>query len=102
MRVLVFFDLPTGTKAERKAYAKFRKNLINDGFEMLQYSVYCRITQNHDDANKYVTSVKRYLPKKGAVRLMKITEKQYQAMQVLVGEQTAGEKFLSPADLVEL
>ncbi|WP_334082272.1 CRISPR-associated endonuclease Cas2, partial [Helicobacter typhlonius] len=43
MRVLVMFDMPTCSKKERKDYARFRKNLIKDGFMMLQYSVYMRI-----------------------------------------------------------
>ena len=102
MRVMVFFDLPTGTRKERRIYSQFRKNLINDGFEMLQYSVYCRITMNHDDANKYINRIRAYLPPKGSVRLMKITEKQYQSMLVLVGEETLNEKYLTPKELIEL
>ena len=39
MRMLVFFDLPVTTKADRKAYAQFRKFLVNDGCDMLQFSV---------------------------------------------------------------
>jgi len=102
MRVLVFFDLPTGTAKDRRQYATFRKSLVNDGFEMLQYSVYCRVTLNHDDAEKYIRRIRKYLPPKGSVRLMKITEKQYQSMQILVGEQTSGERFLTPEDMLEI
>ena len=43
MRVLIFFDLPVKTVAERKAYATFRKNLLREGFIMVQESVYSRI-----------------------------------------------------------
>lgn len=99
---MVFFDLPTDTPKDRKAYVAFRKNLIRDGFEMIQYSVYCRITQNHDDAEKFAARIGTYLPPKGSVRLMKVTERQYQSMRILVGERTATEKFLSPVDLLEL
>lgn len=102
MRVLVFFDLPTGTAKDRRQYATFRKSLVNDGFEMLQYSVYCRVTLNHDDAEKYIRRIRKYLPPKGSVRLMKITETQYQSMQILVGEQTSGERFLTPEDMLEI
>lgn len=102
MRVLVFFDLPTGTAKDRKVYTRFRKNLINDGFEMLQYSVYCRVTVNHDDAEKYIRRIRKYLPPKGSVRLMKITEKQYQSMQILVGEHSPGERILAPEDVLEI
>ena len=102
MRVLVMFGLPTGTKKDRKAYAYFRKRLINDGFSMLQYSVYSRITRNHDDARKYIQRVKTYLPPKGSVRIMQVTEKQYNSMLILVGETTATEDFLTPKEFIEL
>lgn len=102
MRVLVLFDLPVASKKDRKAYAAFRKFLINDGYDMLQFSVYSRITQNHDDAQKHIARISRNLPPKGSVRVMQVTEKQYNSMLVLVGERTSTEKFLTPEDFVEL
>ena len=96
------FDLPVSTKKDRKNYAKFRKFLIHDGYDMLQFSVYSRITQNHDDAKKHVERLSKNLPPKGSVRVLQITEKQYASMTVLVGERTATEDFLTPADFMEL
>jgi CRISPR-associated protein Cas2 len=101
MRVFVFFDLPVYTKKLRKEYAKFRKFLINDGFFMLQYSVYTKIARNHDDANQCILSVKRNLPAHGSVRLLSVTEKQYAAMQILVGEATREEDFLKTKEILE-
>ena len=46
------FDLPTNTSEDRKNYTRFRKSLIKLGFDMLQYSVYARITKNNDDSKK--------------------------------------------------
>jgi CRISPR-associated protein Cas2 len=43
MRVLVFFDLPVVTGEQRRAYVKFRKFLVKNGFLMLQESVYCKL-----------------------------------------------------------
>ena len=102
MRILVFFDLPVSSGKDRKAYARFRKFLINDGYDMLQFSVYSRITQNHDDAKKHTVRLSKNLPPRGSVRVLQVTEKQYAAMQVLVGEKTASEDFLSPDDFTEL
>ncbi len=98
MRILVMFDLPVKETKDRKAYSKFRKFLINDGYDMLQFSVYSRITQNHDDADKHIERLSRNLPSKGSVRVMKVTEKQYNSMKILVGEKTATEDFLKPED----
>lgn len=102
MRVLVMFDLPVTTEKDRKEYTRFRKHLISDGFSMLQFSIYCRITRNHDDAKKHIQRLKFNLPPEGSVRVMSITEKQYSSMQILVGEKTAGEILLTTAELIEL
>ena len=69
---------------------------------MLQFSVYSRITQNHDDARKHVERIKKNLPPKGSVRVLQITEKQYASMLIMVGKRTATEDFLTPADFMEL
>ena len=102
MRVMVFFDLPVSTKTDRKNYSAFRKFLINDGYDMLQFSVYSRIAQNHDDARKHIERLNRNLPPKGSVRVMQVTEKQYNSMLILVGSRTATEDFLTPTDFTEL
>ena len=102
MRILVFFDLPVITKKQRKNYATFRKFLVKDGYNMLQYSVYCRITRNHDDAQKHINRLCRNLPPEGSVRVMLITEKQYGAMEVLVGKMTASENHLTPREIIEM
>ena len=43
MRMIVFFDLPTESEADRREYRKFRRMLVKNGFIMMQESVYCRI-----------------------------------------------------------
>lgn len=99
MRVTVLFDLPTGTKGERRAAAKFRKFLLDDGFDMLQYSVYARLCPNRDVAKKHMLRVKKNAPDKGSVRLIYITENQYANMEVIVGEKTVQESNVSTRQL---
>lgn len=102
MRILVFFDLPTSTKKDRKKYAEFRKHLIKDGYDMLQFSVYSRITLNHDDAKKHIARLMMHQPPKGSVRVLTVTEKQYNSMLILVGSKTASEDFLAPKEFLEI
>lgn len=102
MRVLVFFDLPVVSKKDRKAYAEFRRFLINDGYAMLQFSVYSRITQNHDDAQKHIKRLCGNLPPKGSVRVMQVTEKQFNSMIILVGDETGSMPYLATQEFVEL
>ncbi|MBO4980284.1 MAG: CRISPR-associated endonuclease Cas2 [Lachnospiraceae bacterium] len=85
MRILVMFDLPVGTSAERRSYAIFRRYLIKSGFLMLQESVYCKIAQNSTMADTIIENVKRNKPRSGLVQLLKVTEKQYSKMEYIVG-----------------
>lgn len=87
MRVLVFFDLPTVTNANRKAYVKFRKFLLKNGFLMLQESVYCKLALNGTAVNSIIDNVHKNKPEEGLVQLMTVTEKQYAKMDIIVGNQ---------------
>lgn len=91
MRVFVLFDLPTNTKAERRAATQFRKSLLDDGFDMLQYSVYSRLCPNRDSAEKHMLRTKRNAPDSGSVRVLYLTEHQFATMHVLVGEKSTQE-----------
>ncbi|MCK6542509.1 CRISPR-associated endonuclease Cas2 [bacterium] len=77
MWVFVFFDLPTETKPERKAHAQFRKELMKDGFTMMQFSVYVRHCASAESAEAHIRRVKAFMPKKGHVSILRITDKQY-------------------------
>ncbi|WP_062197341.1 CRISPR-associated endonuclease Cas2 [Massilibacterium senegalense] len=87
MRVLIMFDLPVETKEQVRAYTTFRKELIQNGFLMLQYSIYMKSCLNKEAAQYSIKSIKRFLPKNGHVRALIITEKQYEKMMILVGEE---------------
>ena len=65
MRIIVFFDLPVVTKRDKKIYAQFRKFLIKDGYDMIQFSVYSRICNGEDGARKHYSRLRDNLPKKG-------------------------------------
>jgi CRISPR-associated protein Cas2 len=85
MRLIVFFDLPMVTKAEKKAYVQFRRFLLNDGYDMIQFSVYGRILNGKDAETKHLARLAGNLPPQGSVRCMTVTEKQYAGIKLLVG-----------------
>jgi CRISPR-associated protein Cas2 len=85
MWVLVFFDLPTETKKDRKAAARFRKDLIADGFTMFQFSIYLRNCPSRENAEVHTKRVKNNLPKNGKVGILKITDKQFGNMELFQG-----------------
>lgn len=88
MRLLVFFDLPVTTAAERKAATQFRKFLLKDGYYMIQFSVYGRVCNGTDAVKKHEQRLRSCLPSKGAIRLLTLTEKQYEQIQILLGPES--------------
>ena len=92
MRMLVFFDLPVKTKTERRVATRFRAFLLNDGYHMVQYSLYARVCNGLDAVEKHEKRLNANLPQNGAVRLLVITEKQYESIRILVGELCEQEK----------
>ena len=83
MRVLVFFDLPVLTSENRRAYAKFRRFLLKNGFLMLQESVYCKLALNSSAVNAIVDNVHKNKPEEGLIQLLTVTEKQYAKIPIL-------------------
>ncbi|MBP3774994.1 MAG: CRISPR-associated endonuclease Cas2 [Bacteroidaceae bacterium] len=77
MWLFVFFDLPVVSKQERKTYALFRKNLLKDGFTMLQYSVYIRHCASYESQTVHIKRVKSFVPETGMVSILSVTDKQY-------------------------
>ncbi len=100
MRLLVFFDLPVTTKKKRLAYTQLRRFLLNDGYNMLQWSVYGRILNGSDAEEKHVKRLKAHLPPEGSIRSMTITEKQYAGMTLLVGKPSTQEKVVNAKQLL--
>lgn len=101
MWLFVFFDLPVGTKSERRHATRFRNFLKDDGYLMLQFSVYARICRAEEAVDKHVSRVIKALPPTGSVRALQVTDKQYARMKMLIGESTKNEKA-APQQLVLL
>ena len=89
MWVFVLFDLPTESKKDRKIYAKFRKDLLQDGFAMFQFSIYLRHCASIENAEVHKKRVKKILPEKGHVGIMTITDKQFGMMEIYQGTKPA-------------
>ena len=77
MCLFVFFNLPTQTKKERKAATHFRKELLNDGFTMMQFSVYIRHCASKESADVHIKRIRSCIPEKGHVSILSATDKQY-------------------------
>ncbi|MDR1691272.1 MAG: CRISPR-associated endonuclease Cas2 [Rickettsiales bacterium] len=97
--MIVFFDLPTLTKSDRRNATRFRNNLLNDGYYMMQWSVYSRICKGIADVEKHSQRLKYIIPPAGNVRLMSVTEKQFAEMEILIGTPPKPER-IGPTQLL--
>lgn len=86
MWTLVMYDLPTETKRQRKVAAKFRKELLLDGFSMFQFSLYVRHSASSENADVHKRRVKHKLPEHGKVGIMQVTDKQFAQMEIYYGK----------------
>lgn len=86
MWIIALFDLPMDTKAGRRQYALFRKSLLKDGFARMQFSVYIRHCASRENADVHIARVEANVPPAGEVRILVITDKQYERMRVFWGQ----------------
>lgn len=99
MRAMVIFDLPVTTKKERRLATSFRKFLLDDGFEMLQFSVYTRLCPDRDNAHTHLDRIKKNAPDNGSIRMLMLTEHQFADMYVVTGEKSTQEISNTPQQL---
>lgn len=86
MRTIVFFDLPNVYHKDKKNYQLFHKFLINEGFIMLQESVYSKLALNLQQAELIINKIKKNAPNKGLIQVLNITEKQYADIEYIIGK----------------
>lgn len=100
MWVVTMFDLPVNTAQAKKHYAKFRKLLLQDGFTRMQYSVYGRHCPSDENAAVHIARVERGLPPDGKVRILTVTERQFEKMRCYWGNRRT--KAERPSDQLTL
>lgn len=100
MWIFVFFDLPTETAKDRKAAARFRKGLLQDGFAMFQFSIYLRHCPSRENAEVHKKRVKSMLPKNGKIGILIVTDKQFGNMEIFLSQKQ--EKLTPPPQQLEL
>jgi len=98
MWVLTMFDLPVEKPEQRKQYARFRKELLKDGFSKMQYSVYQRHCASYENAQVHIQRMGARVPPEGEVRFLVITDHQFGKIITFWGKKRK-EPEKSPAQL---
>lgn len=102
MRLLVFFDLPVETEKQKKQYRIFRKSLMKEGFLMIQQSVYSKLVINEAAAASAIGRLKKIRPPEGLVQVLRVTERQYEAMIYITGSCGAYDEIDTMEELLVL
>ncbi len=87
MWLLAMYDLPVDTPEAKRCYRQFRDALIDDGFVMLQYSVYARPCPTIENVKVHEQRVEEAVPPLGEVRVLALTEMQFSRMLIFQGRQ---------------
>lgn len=102
MRLILFFDLPVETSAQRKSYRQFRKFLLKDGYLQLQESVYAKLVLNDGLATAAVNRLRKHRPPAGLVQVLRVTESQFSTMDYITGERPDHEEVDTMEELLVL
>ncbi len=98
--LVVFFDLPTTTPEDRKNYTHFRQQLLDDGYTMIQFSVYARSCVTHERMATHSRRIKNMVPPDGSVRCMFVTNSQWDRMFVFHGKSAPERNVVMPEQLL--
>ena len=86
MWLFCLFDLPTNTKSQRKMASDFRKLLIEDGYEMMQFSVYYRHCGSLESCERHIKYLQKNIPFEGKISILKFTDKQFGEIITFLGK----------------
>ena len=84
MRILVLLD-PTNKRGTKRAYTELRSFLYSDGYLRIGTELFMRITPSRKTVEKHLRRLESYAPGTGIVRVIKMTEKQYDSIWYLTG-----------------
>lgn len=99
MWVWALFDLPTLTKSERRKASHFRNELLDLGFQMVQFSVYLRHAYSKEKADAIAAKVGECVPECGNVQILFFTDRQYQLSQSYYGKKIDNPTQQKPSQL---
>ncbi len=102
MRLVVFFDLPVDTAAQRKEYRLFRKFLLKEGYLMLQESVYVKLVTDDANTEGAIRRLRVNRSKDGLIQVLKVTEKQFATMVDITGQRAKYDELDTADKLVIL
>ena len=75
--LVVCFDLPVVEKEQMRQANAFRKSLLEQGYFMLQNSIYVRSCVTYDKTETHIRNLKMIAPSTGSILAFYITDRQW-------------------------
>ncbi len=100
--LVVAFDLPVTEREQRKRATDFRKFLLDDGYQMIQFSVYARACVSFARQETHLSRVKLNLPEEGNVRAIFVTRAQWERSFVIQGSPASQTEAEDLPDQIQL
>ncbi len=85
---------PTNKHGTKMAYTALRDLLYADGYERIGTDLFMRVVTSRKSAEKHLRRLADHAPRTGTVRVLKLTEKQYEKTWFLTGGQSEQEKTI--------
>ena len=79
--MLMMFDLPMATSAQRRHYSRFMKQLKNSGYRQLQKSVYVKLLHHGGLIQTEVRFLRSIAPGSSKVNMLPMTLEEFRQMQ---------------------
>lgn len=98
-RILLLCALAEEKRSQRKESRLFREALFREGFYELQPGVYTRMTESRSSRDIHIQRVAKELPSCGIIRVLTLTERQFQSSVFLRGGKSKQERVGSELDI---
>ncbi len=92
--VMIMYDLPSKKKNDIKQNRKFRKEIMKYGYYQLQQSIYCCSFNEKEQCVKSISNLKKLAPRKGEIRGLILTNKNFEKMYIIKGKYNIAENIL--------
>ena len=101
MRVLILLN-PTNKRGTKTAYTKFKNILLEKGFIKEQEQLYVKVLTERKLAQRLVDGLKEFVPDTGTIRVLLLTEKQFDKIVYLTGTKSYQEQRIGALDSIFL
>lgn len=97
---MLMYDIQMTTKEDVRKYQRFHKEIEKMGYYKLQGSIYIKKMNTKERIETYERTIYHFSPETAHIRMLTLTEKQFNTMSVIRGEESLHEKIVKEKDRI--